>query len=156
MTTVEDRMLIEDTLYRYASSIDSANLDQLTDVLHPDLWAQYGNAEPAESAETVIGWIREATRTCVWQHHLLSAYHVDVQGDAATALVYHTSYQKFAGDDDVCVLVGRYHDELVKHDGKWKISRLVFEIMWGERRADAARYLEAVGGRGPKVPGWPA
>ena len=26
MTTVEERMLIEDTLYRYASSIDSANL----------------------------------------------------------------------------------------------------------------------------------
>jgi len=156
MTTVEDRMLIEDTLYRYASSIDSANLDQLTDVLHPDLWAQYGNAEAAESAETVIGWIREATKTCVWQHHLLSVYHVEVVGHTATALVYHTSYQKFAGDDDVCVLVGRYHDELVKHDGKWKISRLVFEIMWGERRADAARYLEAVGGRGPKVPGWPA
>ena len=117
MTTVEDRMLIEDTLYRYASSIDSASLDQLTDVLHPDLWAQYGNAEPAESADTVIGWIREATKTCVWQHHLLSVYHVDVQGDTATALVYHTSYQKFEGDDDVCVLVGRYHDELVKHDG---------------------------------------
>ena len=46
MTTVEERMLIEDTLYRYASSIDSANPDSLTDVLHPDLWAQYGNAEP--------------------------------------------------------------------------------------------------------------
>ena len=160
MTTVEERMLIEDTLYRYASSIDSANLDQLYDVLHPDLWAQYGNAEPVESAETVIGWIRDATKTCVWQHHLLSVYHVDVQGgldrDRATALVYHTSYQKFDGDDEVCVLVGRYHDELTRHDGKWKISRLVFEIMWGERRADTAGYLEAVGGRGPKVPGWPA
>ena len=46
MTTVEDRMLIEDTLYRYASCIDSANPDGLGDVLHPDLWAQYGNAEP--------------------------------------------------------------------------------------------------------------
>jgi hypothetical protein len=48
MTTVEDRILIEDTLYRYASSIDSANPDGLRDVLHPDLWAQYGNAEPAQ------------------------------------------------------------------------------------------------------------
>ena len=73
----------------------------------------------------------------------------------ATALVYHTSYQKFEGEEDVCVLVGRYHDELVKHDGTWKISRLVFEIMWGERRADSAGYLEAVGGRGPQVPNWP-
>ena len=37
MTTVEERMLIEDTLYRYASSIDSANLDQLTDVLQREV-----------------------------------------------------------------------------------------------------------------------
>ena len=100
----------------------------------------------------MIGWIREATKNCVWQHHLLSVYHVDVQGDSATALVYHTSYQKFEGDDDVCVLVGRYHDELTRHEGTWKISRLVFEIMWGERRADTAGYLESVGGRGPQVP----
>jgi len=78
-----------------------------------------------------------------------------VQGDRATALVYHTSYQMFAGDDDLCFLVGRYHDELTRHEGTWKISRLVFEIMYGERRADAAGYLAAVGGRGPQVPSWP-
>ena len=84
MTTVEERMLIEDTLYRYASCIDSANPDGLVDVLHPDLWAQYGNADPVEGADTVIGWIRDATKTCVWQHHLLSVYHVDVEGDRAT------------------------------------------------------------------------
>ena len=62
MTSVEDRILIEDTLYRYASSIDSANPDALYDVLHPDLWAQYGNADPAEGADTVIG-IRAALTT---------------------------------------------------------------------------------------------
>jgi len=155
MTSLEDRIAIEDQLYRYASSIDSGNPDALYDVLHPELRAQYGNAEPAESADTVIGWIREATKNCVWQHHLLSVYHVDVEGDSASALVYHTSYQKFEGDDDVCFLVGRYHDELVRHEGSWKIKKLVFEIMYGERRADAAGYLESVGGRGPQVPSWP-
>ena len=155
MTTIEERLEIEDTLYRYASSIDSAQVDNLTEVLHPDLWAKYGNADPVEDADTAINWIRAATKSCVWQHHLLSVYHVDVKGDRATALVYHTSYQKFEGEDDVCVLVGRYHDELTRHEGKWKISRLVFEIMWGERRTDTAGYLESVGGRGPEVPGWP-
>ena len=74
-----------------------------------------------------------------------------MQGDRATALVYHTSYQKFEGDDDVCVLVGRYHDELTLHEGTWKISRLVFEIMWGERRADTAGYLAV--GRRPRPAG---
>ncbi len=152
MTSVEDRILIEDTLHRYASSIDSGSPDALWDVLHPDLWAQYGNAVPAQGADTVIGWIREATKTCAWQHHLLNVNHVAVQGDTATALVYHTSYQKFDGDDQVCIVVGRYHDELTRHDGRWKISRLVFEIMWGDRPADTAAYLESVGGRAHQVP----
>lgn len=156
MASIEDRILIEDVHYRYASSIDSARLDRLGGVLHPELRAQYGNAGPVEGGGKVIAWIREATSDCVWQHHLLNVYHVDAAGGSATALVYHTSYQKFSGDDDVCVLVGRYHNELTKHEGAWKISRLVFEIMWGERRADQAGYLESVGGRGPEVPGWPS
>ena len=155
MTSVEDRILIEDQIYRYASSIDSGNPDGLYDVLHPELWAQYGNADPVEGADVVIGWIRDATKNCEWQHHLLSVYHVDVEGDRATALVYHTSYQKFVGEDEVCVLVARYHDELTRHEGTWKISKLVFEIVWGERRTDTAGYLAAVGGRGPQVPSWP-
>jgi hypothetical protein len=155
MTKLEDRIEIEDTLYRYASSIDSMQLDQLTDVLHPDLWAQYGNAEPVQGADTVISWIRDFTKTCEWQHHLLNVYHVDVRGDRAKALVYHTSFEKFDGDDDVCYLVARYHNELTRHEGIWKISRLVFEIVWGERRKAANEYLASVGGRGPEVPGWP-
>ena len=152
MTTVEERMLIEYTLYRYASCIDSADPDRLSDVLHPDLWAQYGNAEPAQGADTVIGWIREATKSCVWQHHLLSVYHVEVEGDRATALVYHTSHQGFEDDPHTAkLLVGRYHNELRREADGWRISRLVLEILWGEEKADAAGYLALVGGRGPKV-----
>ena len=35
-------------------------------------------------------------------------------------------------------------------EGGWKISKLLFEICWGERRADPTGYLELVGGRGPR------
>ncbi|SED64133.1 nuclear transport factor 2 family protein [Streptomyces melanosporofaciens] len=156
MTSIEDRILIEDTHYRYSSSIDSANVDRLSEVLHPDIWARFGNADPIQGERKLTTWIREATARCVWQHHLLNVYHADVRGDSATALVYHTSYQKFSGDDGVCLLVGRYHNELTKHEGTWKISRLVLEVMWGERRTDTAGYLESVGGRGPEVLGWPS
>ena len=33
----------------------------------------------------------------------------------------------------------------------WRISRLLFEILWGERRTDSTGYLNEVGGRGPVV-----
>ncbi|GAA2410982.1 hypothetical protein GCM10010191_20030 [Actinomadura vinacea] len=148
--TLQDRLDITDTLYRYASCIDVRDGGGVRSVLADDLWARYGNADPINGGEAVAKWIDERTKDVVWQHHLLSVYHVDVAGDRAKALVYHTSHQAFQDDPEtVHVLVGRYHDEMTRTDDGWKISRLVFEILWGERRTDATGYLEAVGGRGP-------
>ena len=66
--------------------------------------------------------------------------------------MYHTSYQGFEPDPETAhVLVARYHDELVRTAEGWKISKLVMEILWGERRQDLTGYLAEVGGRGPNV-----
>jgi hypothetical protein len=148
-----DRLDITDTLYRYASSIDAFDFERTRSVLADDLWAQYGNAEPVVGGQAVVDWIAGFCESCAWQHHLLSVYHVEVDGDRAKALVYHTSYQGFEPDPEVAhVLVARYHDELVRTPTGWKISRLVMEILWGERRHDTTGYLAEVGGRGPQIP----
>jgi ketosteroid isomerase-like protein len=149
---LQDRMDITDVLYRYASTIDRFDAAGLRSVLADDVWAQYGNAEPVSGGDAVARWIGEATANVVWQHHLLSVYHVEVEGDLARALVYHTSHQVFDDAPDTAkLLVGRYHNELRReHDG-WRISRLVLEILWGEEKADAAGYLALIGGRGPQV-----
>src|SRR5215213_2094649 len=82
----------------------------------------------------------------------LRAQYGNADGDRASALVYHTSYQGFEDSPDTAkLLVGRYHNELRREAGGWKISRLVLEILWGEEKADAAGYLAAIGGRGPQA-----
>jgi ketosteroid isomerase-like protein len=149
---LQDRVEITDVLYRYASTIDRFDQARLRSVLADDVWAQYGNADPVVGGDAVAAWIAEATANVVWQHHLLSVYHVEVDGDRATALVYHTSHQGFEDDPHTAkLLVGRYHNELRREADGWRISRLVLEILWGEEKADAAGYLALVGGRGPKV-----
>jgi ketosteroid isomerase-like protein len=149
---LQDRMDITDVLYRYASTIDRFDLDGLRTVLADDLWAQYGNAEPITGGDAVARWIGEAIAHVVWQHHLLSVYHVEVDGDRARALVYHTSHQVFEDDAETAkLLVGRYHNELRREADGWRISRLVLEILWGEEKADAAGYLALIGGRGPQA-----
>ena len=149
---LQDRMDITDVLYRYASTIDRFDYAGLRTVLAEDLWAQYGNAEPVSGGDAVASWIAEATESVVWQHHLLSVYHVEVEGDRARALVYHTSHQVFEDAPETAkLLVGRYHNELRREHGGWRISRLVLEILWGEAKADAAGYLALIGGRGPRV-----
>jgi ketosteroid isomerase-like protein len=151
LRALRDRADVTDVLYRYASAIDSFDLDGLRAVLADDLVAQYGNAEPVRGGEAVAGWIAAAIEGVVWQHHLLSVYHVDVDGDRAEALVYHTSHQVFAEDPTSAkLLVGRYRTELRREVGGWKIGRLVLELLWGESRVDVAGYLAAVGGRGPQ------
>jgi ketosteroid isomerase-like protein len=150
LEAVLDRMAIEDTIYRYASSIDRRDLDGVRATLADDLWAQYGNAEPLTGGDEVLAFIDEATKDCAWQHHLLSVYHVDVDGDTARALVYHTSYQLYRGaSDTVHQIVARYHDELRRGSDGWKISRLVFEVLWAERRSDPTGFLAEIGDRGP-------
>jgi hypothetical protein len=81
---------------------------------------------------------------------MLSVYHVDIDGDHATALVYHTSHQVYAHDPETaCVLVARYHNELTRTPAGWRISQLLFELLWGEQRRDSTGFLASVGGRGP-------
>lgn len=150
LRALQDRVDITDVLYRYASTIDSFDHAGLRSVLADDLRAQYGNADPVVGGDAVAAWIGEATANVVWQHHLLSVYHVDVDGDRADALVYHTSHQVFEDSPDTAkLLVGRYRNELRREPDGWRISRLVLEILWGEEKTDAAGYLALIGGRGP-------
>jgi ketosteroid isomerase-like protein len=150
LRVIQDRIDISDVLYRYASTIDKFDLDGLRDTLSDDLWALYGNAEPVIGGDAVAAWIGEAIEPVIWQHHLLSVYHVEVDGDDAKALVYHTSHQVFRDEPESAkVLVGRYHNELRREAGGWKISRLVLELLWGEAKIDATGYFALVGGRGP-------
>src|SRR3954462_8530471 len=149
LRAIQDRLEITDVLYRYAPAIDRFDWDGVRSTLADDLVAQYGNADPVEGGDAVVAWIAEFCADVAWQHHFLSVYHVDADGDHATALVYHTTHQLFgAHPDSPKVLVGRYHNELRRQDGGGKISRLRGELLWAEERA-AKGYLEAVGGRGP-------
>jgi hypothetical protein len=147
---LQDRLDITDVLYRYASTIDRFDSEGLRSVLADDMWAQYGNADPITGGDAVAAWIGEATAHVVWQHHLLSVYHVDIDGDHASALVYHTSHQVFEDEAETAkVLVGRYHDELRREPDGWRISKLELEILWAEEKDDPTGYLALIGGRGP-------
>ena len=145
-----ERTAVTDVIYRYASTIDRRDLVGLRATLHDDIEAKYGNGDWIRGGDALLAWIDSATEGTVWQHHLLSVYHVDVVGDQAKALVYHTSHQVFAHDPEtVCVLVARYHNELTRTPDGWRISRLLFELLWGEQRKDSNGFLESIGGRGP-------
>lgn len=131
-----DREQIEETLYRYASTIDTGDHKGLRALLADDARAKYGARGWMEGADTVVRFIRDKGADVGWQHHLLSVYHVDIDGDEATALTYHTSYQITRDrPDEAAMIVARYHDRLVRVDGRWLIREKRMEIGWRETRA---------------------
>jgi 3-phenylpropionate/cinnamic acid dioxygenase small subunit len=134
--TRSDREQIEETLYRYASSIDAGDHERLRTLLADDARAKYGGRDWLEGADAVVAFIRDKGADVGWQHHLLSVYHVDVDGDEATAQTYHTSYQVTRDrPDEAAVIVARYHDRLTRVDGRWLIREKRMEIGWRETRA---------------------
>jgi 3-phenylpropionate/cinnamic acid dioxygenase small subunit len=140
---------VSQTLYRYASCVDKKDFTTLRTLLTDDAMGKYGERS-LSGADAIVHWIEDSTRDRTWQHHLLSVYHVDVTGDEATALTYHTSHQTTVADPDtVKVIVARYHDDLRKVDGVWKIANKVMEIGWREERhAPQVRQADAAVTRG--------
>ena len=143
-----DRLEAADAIYRYGAAIDSFDDEAIRAVFDDDITAQYGkNTDVLHGADTVLEFINRFTVDCTWQHHFLNVYRADVDGDHAKVLVYHTSHQVFdSAPDTVNVIVARYHNELRRTDGVFRISKLYMEVLWAERRQDPTGYLEDVGG----------
>jgi SnoaL-like domain len=135
LQTVVDRQEIVDTLYRYASTIDTKNFVRLRSLFVDDAVGQYAGGEPIHGADAIVAWIDSMTVDRAWQHHFLNVYHVDIDGDDARALTYHTSHQTTTADPDtVMVIVARYRDVLRKVDGTWKIADKRMDVGWIEER----------------------
>jgi ketosteroid isomerase-like protein len=146
-----DQHAVEQVLYTYGSRIDMRDHAAVRATFTDDIVAQYGNADPIHGADEVIGFIAEFTEEAVWEHHFLNVYHVDIDGDEAQALIYHTSHQMFSSAPGVVhKIVGRYHNTLRRTADGWKISNLLLEILWADRSSDSSDYLGDCGGTGPK------
>jgi 3-phenylpropionate/cinnamic acid dioxygenase small subunit len=127
---------VSQTLYRYASAVDMKDWETLRSLFTDDADGTFGDREPLLGADTIVAWIQDSTKDCVWQHHLLSVYHVDlVAEDRAEALTYHTSHQISSDDaDSVRLLVGRYRDRLQRVGDRWLIASKNLEVGWRETR----------------------
>jgi 3-phenylpropionate/cinnamic acid dioxygenase small subunit len=130
-----DRQQIADVLYRYASTIDYKDYATMRTLFTDDAVGKYGDADPIHGADKIIAWIDSMTQDRAWQHHKLTVYHIDIDGDVAKTLTYHTSHQTTVEDPDrVIVIVARYKDSLRREGETWKIFDKYMEVGWVEER----------------------
>jgi 3-phenylpropionate/cinnamic acid dioxygenase small subunit len=130
-----DRQQITDVLYRYASTVDYKDYPTMRALFTDDAVGKYGGGDAIHGADNIVAWIDSATQDRAWQHHKLTVYHIDIDGDEAQTLTYHTSHQTTVDDPDtVIVIVARYKDSLRREAGTWKIVDKYMEIGWLEER----------------------
>jgi hypothetical protein len=143
-----DRLEAADAMYRYGVAIDSFDNDAVRAAFDEEATAQYGkNTDVLHGPDAILAFINEFTADCTWQHHFLNVARADVAGDHGKLVVYHTSHQVFdSAPETVNVIVARYHNEVRRRDGAFRLSKLYMEVLWAERRQDPTGYLDAVGG----------
>ena len=119
-TLTEDRAAICDLLARYCHNFDSGNADGVADLFTQDGVFDPGAAgfEPVEGREIIREFV--GTMPAGMVHHVTTDAAYDVTGDVATGIASFMVVAKGA-----LVTTGRYHDDLARVDGAWRIRRRV-------------------------------
>lgn len=128
-----DRWQIEELLWRYARTLDSADADGYVSVFTPDGSFDAG-AMKMEGRDALHKFVadlktsraeREAKGEAVGGTlHMTANHHIEFTGpDSATVHSYWITMGPPAGSNPVRVIaVGRAQDQLVRVDGKWLIK----------------------------------
>lgn len=132
-----DRLDIQDALTTYAAAIDAGDFATLRTVFTDDATALYDkDSGQLRGGDNIVAWVKDATADLDWQHHMISIYGVDIDGDRATALVYLLSHQTVVGSPhQTRMMSSKYRNKLRRdHDGRWRLSDLDLEVGWFEER----------------------
>jgi len=124
---LEDIEEIRDLLIAYGRALDSRDLDAYSQLFARDgEWrGGLGSARtPAEIKamleKAFAGMTPGLYRT---PHHVMSNFDIVLDGDTATA---HSRWEWVAGDSGnapTILRAGRYEDELVREDGRWRFQK---------------------------------
>ena len=135
LQVLEDREEIRQIFVDYARCLDSGDHAGYASLFASDgvLSAELGDAVGPAAIEAVLD---EHLGPEVRGHlppsiHVMNNHHIDVAGDRATTVViwfYLTTDEDGAG---TILQAGRYDDDLVREDGRWKIKRHTISRIMG-------------------------
>lgn len=132
---LEDEREIRDLIIRYAQRLDARDHKAYAQLFARDgRWSgRMGDATGPEAIEAMLieglGPTPENFRN-TRNFHLMSNILIEIDGDTATAESRLVYFARSAEARPVPMLAGRYEDELVREDGKWrfKFRQVIGEI----------------------------
>lgn len=122
--SIEDRLEILDLAARYSHATDQGDGEALADTFTDDGVFE-GAGEPRKGRAAHVA-ATNARPPGVVMRHFVSNPVIEGDGDQATMKLYVEV--KNLADEAKPLLVGCYHDELRRVDGRWKFARRVVEV----------------------------
>ena len=147
---IEDRLEIQQALYRYARGVDRRDWDLVRSTYHPDGYDDHGNYKGG--IDGFIESLKKRHATVEQSMHVLANCLIDFAGpDRALVETYFSTYQRVAPSagearkiylrgqpirDDEAVegtVYGRYVDVFERRAGEWRVLKrtVVFEVYKG-------------------------
>ena len=129
---MSDEAQIANLLYRYAELMDGGRLDEAAELFaHAEIVLDPASA-PVDATALLGVW-----RAIVKLHddgtpktrHMVTNPQILVDGDTASA---RSSYTVLQATDRIPlqpIIVGRYHDEFARVDGRWRFSRRDYSLV---------------------------
>lgn len=123
--TTADQLEILDLAARYSQATDHGDGEALAATFTEDGVFE-GAGEPRKGRAAHIESANAPRPPGLVMRHFISNPIIQGDGDAATMLVYVEV--KNLGAEAKTLLVGRYHDDLVRQNGAWKFARRFVEV----------------------------
>ncbi|GAA1638019.1 nuclear transport factor 2 family protein [Georgenia ruanii] len=128
---VVDELEIRRAITDYAALVDARQWERLRAVLADDVRVDYHNGRSqVHGAQAVVDYIVANTAHLAWQHHNVSPYGIDIDGDRASAQAYLVSHQVIADEPGTVLMMAATYDlEMARGPKGWQIAHMVHRIM---------------------------
>ena len=130
---LQDRMEIQDCLFRYVRGVDRKNWALVRSAYHTDAYDDHGNYKGG-----IDGFIESLVKRHGPDSAVLEAYFITHQRLSPSAGDARLAYLRGApiGPDQAVEteVIGRYVDRMTRKDGAWRIAHrtVVFEVLRGQ------------------------
>jgi hypothetical protein len=130
--TIQDKIEIQELLYRYARACDSKDWLLMTSIFTDDAQLDYtaNPGCPAGGRDEMVRWLEESMGQVPWSQHFITNIEIDLDGDRAKVCSMLYNPMQLPGMAEVSFCGGRYYLEVVRTPEGWKSQRLVEENQW--------------------------
>jgi uncharacterized protein (TIGR02246 family) len=121
---IADRLAVQDVMSRYATGVDTRDLDLYATCFADDVVATGFGPDTINGREAWVGYVRNALERFGATQHLMGNQVVELDGDTAKMKTYVQATHVLAAEPKkTLTLWATYDQELVRDGDRWRIKK---------------------------------